>query len=182
MPTDDLLVHVPDASRQEFVQRFNSNMLPLLSNPIFNHIPQPLNTGSLTSNVEATFPILKYMLNCYETSPDTTRRFSLFPNPNLQWKFMTIDTQTLKGFVKSFKIRVKHQGNYKTGLSLFDHVFNFKKIGIKKYVYFVVFTYILSTYMNYYIALMSLQTCTKERRACSQTYFYPMVTLAEPYS
>ncbi|KAL7325713.1 hypothetical protein PS15p_208164 [Mucor circinelloides] len=107
----------------------------------------PLTKESLNNEPFKILPALRYILNKYDdiymaqaaqkdkadsTKPPLPRRFSLFPNPSLHWRFIKIDAQNLTGIFPVAK--QKKQANE----SSFDHqqrcfyqAFAFKKLGIQ---------------------------------------------------
>ncbi|GAA5807756.1 hypothetical protein MFLAVUS_001133 [Mucor flavus] len=107
----------------------------------------PLTKESLNKEPFEILPALRYILNKYDdickaqaaqtdkadsTKPPLPRRFSLFPNPSLHWRFIKIDAQNLTGIFPEAK--QKKQANE----SSFDHqqrclyqAFAFKKLGIQ---------------------------------------------------
>lgn len=110
----------------------------------------PLTKESLNNEPFKILPALRYILNKYDaiykaqaaqkdkadsTKPPLPRRFSLFPNPSLHWRFIKIDAQNLTGIFPEAK--QKKQANE----SSFDHqqrcfyqAFAFKKLGIQRYI------------------------------------------------
>ncbi|KAG2208537.1 hypothetical protein INT47_010233 [Mucor saturninus] len=109
----------------------------------------PLSKESLNNEPFKILPVLRYILKKYDDiynaqatqnekidsmkSP-LPRRFSLFPNPSLHWRFIKIDSQNLSGIFPDAK------QNKQPNESSFDHqqrcfyqMFDFKRLGIQNY-------------------------------------------------
>ncbi|GAA5815767.1 hypothetical protein MFLAVUS_009282 [Mucor flavus] len=122
---------------------------PLLGYPLRDIVM--ISRQNLNKEPFEILPALRYILNKYDdiykaqaaqtdkadsTKPPLPRRFSLFPNPSLHWRFIKIDAQNLTGI--SPEAKQKKQANE----SSFDHqqrcfyqAFAFKKLGIQRVLF-----------------------------------------------
>ena len=141
IPADILAFFDPDVG----------NNLTSFLNPLILEVKNristlPLSKESLNNEPFKILPALRYILEKYDgiynaqaTQNDKIdsmksplpRRFSLFPNPSLHWRFIKIDSQNLSGIFPDAK------QNKQPNESSFDHqqrcfyqMFDFKRLGI----------------------------------------------------
>ncbi|CAO3622485.1 unnamed protein product [Mucor hiemalis] len=131
---------VPLYAREQFMNYFNLQLLPLKAN--FPEIPLPFNKQTFAAHPGRLLPIFRYIMQTYEAYhqqhrtddplPPLPKIFALHPNPSLKWKFMTMDVQTLKTYssIRAPQNRDNTDQNYLYGLNLFNTVFNFDRLNI----------------------------------------------------
>ncbi|GAA5807293.1 hypothetical protein MFLAVUS_000650 [Mucor flavus] len=107
----------------------------------------PLTKESLNKEPFEILPALRYILNKYDdiykaqaaqtdkadsTKPPLPRRFSLFPNPSLHWRFIKIDAQNLTGiFPKAKQKKQANESSFYHQQRCFYQALAFKKLGIQ---------------------------------------------------
>jgi hypothetical protein len=118
-------------------------------------VPRPVTTVRLTTSPGKYLPLLKFILEKYETEfeahrqaqdqpqyhqqdqqqrkptfPQLLRLFSMLPLPSLKWRYITINPNALAAIAK-----LKLSNRYEEQLKMFSNVFDLGKFKIKRYFF-----------------------------------------------
>ena len=105
-----------------------------------SHVRKPVDSKALSTSPGAFIPALKFMLKEIEKPYETIRNgkqsdtevlprlFSLFPNPSLGWRFISLNALTLISFFPAME-KVRHPLQYH---EVFWKIFDFSIFRIRR--------------------------------------------------
>ncbi|GAA5809637.1 hypothetical protein MFLAVUS_003049 [Mucor flavus] len=142
IPVDILALFDPDVGNN--LTSFLNPLILEVKNRIFT---VPLSKESLINEPFKILPALRHILEKYDniykaqatqkdktdsTKPLLPRRFSLFPNPTLHWRFIKIDAQNLTGIFPDAKQKKQvNESSFDHQQRCFYQMFAFKRLGIQ---------------------------------------------------